>query len=202
MTALIIIGILAVLIAALLLTRVGVTAIYAEDGAEVYAHLGVFRLRLYPPKEKSPEEQAKAAARKKIKKEKKQKKEKPEESEKKGGKVKEIRELLPIIFDALGRLRRKLTINTLTLHFLAAGEDPFKTAMSFGAASAGVGMLLPLLENAFHIKDRDIRTAVSFTEPESCVYVQAKLTMAIGSILKIAWIFMFKYIQKRNQKES
>lgn len=199
MVALWIVGILALLIAALLLTRVGVTATYSEEGVELLAHFGLLHLRVYPRPEKSPEEKEKAeerrARRKKAKEEKKKKKKKTEPEEKKGGTVKEILRLLPIIFDALGRLRRKLTINVLTLHFLAAGEDPFQTAMTFGRVSAGAGVLLPLLENAFTVKQRDIRTAVSFTETENRVYIRAKLTLAIGSILKIGLIFLMRYLQ-------
>jgi hypothetical protein len=95
--------------------------------------------------------------------------------------------MLPTLEKTLGKLKRKLTINKLVIYYRAAGTDPSKTAMHFGMASAGLGMLVPLLENHFKIRDRDFRSNVSFTETESTVYLYARCSLAVWEIIYVAW---------------
>ena len=58
-------------------------------------------------------------------------------------------ELVPQALDMIGAFRRKLLIKDLRIHFVSAADSPYSAAMNFGYASAAVGMVLPLIENAF-----------------------------------------------------
>lgn len=106
----------------------------AVDARVMGINIGVIpqKERKKPKKEKKPRE-------KKPKKEKKPAAEEPAEK-KKGlpmGLTKEqIPELLKLAFSTLDRFRRKFTVNYLMVHFVAACEDPYDTAMLYGYANA------------------------------------------------------------------
>jgi hypothetical protein len=64
----------------------------------------------------------------------------------------------------LGKLKGRLIIDKLTLRYLSAAQDPAMAALAFGSASAGAGILLPIIEQNFAVRNKDIQTNVSFTE--------------------------------------
>ena len=167
---------------ALALTRVGVSAEYTSGGEiRVAAKFGLLKIKVLPAREKK---RPKKERKKKEKKPKEEKEEEPQEEKKRAINVKA---LFLAGIEALGRLRRKLTINELTIHYMAAGDDPAKAAINFGRASIGLGAIAPIFENNFKIKKRDFRTAVDFDATEMYVYIKAKLTLAIWEIIYIAW---------------
>lgn len=173
MTALVVIGCILVALVLLSLVRVGGIAEYSVDGLTAKAKIGPFRVTLYPAT---------------VKEKKKKRKKKKEAGEKKleeaparpGGSLEMLRGYLPMLTDAAGRLRRKIRVDKVYLDFIAAATDPAMAAMEYGYANTVVGMIWPLLENNFIIKDRRIRTAVSFTAVKPTVYVYAALSLTIG----------------------
>lgn len=164
----------------MLLIPVGAEAEYDLPGATVWLRIGGIRKILYPRPSKPEGE-------KKTKKE-KTKKEKPpkEEQPKKGGTLQLIMQLIPVGIEALGRFKRGLIIKKLTLWFCFGGDDPAKVAMSFGGASAGAGMIVPLLQSNFRIKEMDVRNGVDFTSSETTVYAHADIRIRIITVLAIA----------------
>ncbi len=186
MIALCIIMAVLLIIVIILLVPVGAEAEYDEAGATLWLRIGAFRKILYPrpPKPEKAEKDKKTKA-KKEKKEKKQKNE-AEGKTRKGGTLKLIRELIPVGIEALGRFKRRLIIKKLSLYFCFGGEDPAKVALSFGGASAGAGMIVPLLQQHFRIMEMDIRNSVDFTCGETKVYAHADLRIRIVTILAIA----------------
>ncbi|HPE16030.1 MAG TPA: hypothetical protein PK597_03655 [Oscillospiraceae bacterium] len=193
MTALWILGILLLLFVAFLLLRVGVSASYDEDGARADARLGPVRFRLYPPKEKKkpPEERPKP-----------KRPEAEAEEKKKGGALENLRPLLGPLFDALGKLRRRLRVDRLSIDFTAASDDPSRAAMEFGYASAGLGTLLALLENTLDIRERDIRTQVDFTRETPLIRAAAALSVRIGTLLAIALPLAVTYWKNRKKQAA
>ena len=171
-------NVFAIVIAGLLLfalLRFGVLVEYGADGANVKALVGFFAIRIYPPKaqkswfgrEKKPKKARKT----------KQRKKKPE-AEKPGG-LKEYLDLLPAIKDTLGRIRRRLLMKTLTIHLVAADEDPFKAAMAFGRANAVFSLVVPMFESTFRIRRRDIRASADFDASKPQIYVKAAISLAV-----------------------
>ncbi len=176
-------AILAALICLPLLVRLRVTGVYGEAGPSLRAALGAVPMLTVP---RAPGAK-KAKREKKPKQAKKPKKKKEETEEKdKGGSVPGFRSLLPIISKALGKLKRRLSIDELTLWYLSAGDDPASTALMFGGASASAEVLVRALESLFRVKQRDIRTSVSFTEPKPRVYVRLRLSVSLGVLIWIA----------------
>jgi len=107
--------------------------------------------------------------------------------------------MLPLISRVLGSLRRKLRVDELTLWYRSAGADPAAAAMLFGIANAAAGALIEPIEELFRIKERDIRTDISFTDIEPTVYVQVRLSVSFGILLIIA---LRGYAQYRRIRKS
>ncbi len=184
--ALIILGVTLALDLLLLLLRVGARATLDSGGFSLRIIAGPLRLKILPP----GEEKAKKPKKSKKPKAEKTGEEKPEgEKEKAKPKIKVTLELVTSVLKAvgelLGRLRRKISIDKLTIHYTAAGEDPGAAAMSFGYANAGIYALMPVIENIFKVKERDVGAAVTFDSEESELFIDAQLTLAIWEILYI-----------------
>jgi hypothetical protein len=170
--------VLAVIIAVLLLicfVRLGAVVEYGEEGITAVASVGPLRIRLLPrgvkrktEKKKKGKEQAAGAAVK-------------------AGRLESLKNQLPSLNRALARLKRRLLINELTIHYMAAVTDPAQTALYFGGASAGYGIILPLLENNFRIKKRDLRAAVNFEATEPYIFIRAKLTLAVWEAIYVGF---------------
>ena len=188
MTALIVIGIILLIFLLIALLRVGVSAKLEENVFYLRAVAGPVKIQILPKNEE------------KAKKPKKPKKKKPKKDEQKSDEEKEkpkikitldlIQTILSAVGDLLGRLRRKLTIDKLTLHYTAASNDPYSAAMTFGYASAAVNALVPVLDNSFKIRDRDIGAAVTFDSPDNIIFIDVQLTLAVWEIIYIglaAW---------------
>ena len=193
MSALFIAGGILLLLFFLALTRHGVVAEYSEDGIDVAVKIGFIKIRIIPFKKRIKQ------PKQKIEKKKKKKKEKPKpepETEKKGGTIENIKALIPAVKDALGSLRRKLSIDLLIVRFTSAGgENPYMAALAFGGAWAGFGFLIPFLENFFVIKKRDLRACANFGITEPVIYVKAQLTMALWEIVYIGARFAIAFLK-------
>ena len=130
---------------------------------------------------------------KKGKKKSKKKKSKPEKAENKnkqskkgGGNFRAVMDFLPGILSTFGKFQKKLCIDELTIHYFSADTDPYKAALTFGASSSGMGILVPLLENFFTVKKLDFQSGVDFNNVESTIYLSAKLTIAIWQVVWLA----------------
>jgi len=158
--------VLAVVLAVLILIallRIGVTAEYNADGFFLTAHAGLLSIRLFPGDQK-PKVKKRVRKAPKIK---------------MPGKLKPFLDMIAAAKISLERMRRKLLIKELTIHFTAAGDDPAMTAIMYGAANAVFSSLTPLLENSFRIRKRDLVTFADFLAPEHTVYFNAVISMAV-----------------------
>jgi len=164
----------------LAMLRFGASVEYCEDGFNVTARAGPIRYCVYPRKPKPKREK-----KPKEKKAHKVKEKKEEPVTEKPGTLETVRGVLADAVKTLGRLRRRLLISNLRIWYIAAGDDPSKTAISFGRACAAYGGLLPILENNFRIKHRDLRASVDFDLEEPGVYVYAVISLAVWEAVYI-----------------
>jgi len=186
---------LAIVVAILILIalfRFGVSVEYSSDGVTVKAQVGPLKLRVFP-REVSPKKEAKQKLKKAAKKEKAAlkkalKKQKPKDEKKPGG-LKMFFEVLPSVKTALGRIRRRLLIKRLTIHYTAGGEDPATAALTYGAANAAFNTVVPLLEKAFRIKRKDLRASFDFDAPEPLIYVNVAISLAVWEAIYIGLSF-------------
>jgi len=177
MVALCIIMAVLLVIVIILLIPVGAEAEYDEPGVTLWLRIGAVRKALYPRPPKPEGEEKKTA---------KKEKEPSQEKTKKGGTLQLIKELLPVGIEALGKFKRGLIIKKLRLYFCFGGDNPAKVALSFGGASAGAGMIVPLLQQNFRIKEMDIRNSVDFTSAENRVYAHADIRIRPITLIAIA----------------
>ena len=198
----IILAIILIVIILIALLRLGVSAEYSAGGMSVVVRAGPLALSVFPRKMKWKPEGKKKKRPKKPKK-KKEKKAKPEA--KKPGAFKTFLDILSAASKSLSRLRRRLLIKELTIHFIAAGDDPAKAAIGFGASNAVFGMVVPVLEKAFRIKRCDLRSSADFDATEAYIYLKASISLAVWEAIYIASAFLpviMANIRKQNPKEK
>ena len=152
---------------------VGAWAEYSETGLLVRLKIGILSVQVFPVKAKN---KAKAT---------KGKKPKPQEAAgpKKGGTLSLVQEFLPLAAEAAGEVKQKISIDVFYMDLLWSVSDPAACAVGFGGANAAVGMIWPLIEQNFRVKDHRIRTAVDFDLGKPTVYLQACMTMRIGQLV-------------------
>ena len=164
-----------------------VTAIYDGDGPNVTAKAGPVKILLYPRPE---------TGNKSPKKEKKKKSAEAEDTPKKkkkltGGAIDLFRELIGLVIEAQAHLRNKLHLQELTVYLTLGGlgDDPAKAAKLYGTAWAALGNLIPLLEQVFVIKNRDVQAFVDFLSEDNTVYAKATARITLGAVLKMGVYF-------------
>ena len=185
MTALwIILGVIAFIVI-LMLLRAGVRVEIDESGTTVDVKYGPFRFRIIPAK--------------KGKKKKEKKKEKEEKKPKKGASAGRVLEIVRLASDALGRLRRKLTIDRLELSVVYGSEDAAGTAVAYGAASAVMGTIVPLIENSFKLKKRDFSLTPVFDRKTLEILLRAQISAALGSLVWIGLVMLVKLMGSKSK---
>lgn len=177
-----------VLLALFLLSmvRVGGFAEYGSGGLLAKLRVGPIFFTLYPIKRKQTKAKKKKKEKKKIA---------PEEEPpaKPGGTLAQLKQYLPLIPEAVGGAKHRIRIDKLCLDFAAAAPDAAAAAMAYGGANVAIGMILPVFEHNFKVKERRIRTTVDFEASIPKVYVHAALSMTIGQgiVLSVRLLILF-----------
>lgn len=176
-----ILAVIALLIALLCWTRVGVWAAFGGGELRLDVTFGLLRVHILPARPKKP-------GAKKPKKEKKAA-EKPVKPRPKLSFTLEdgkdaLRTLLPPLKRALGRTRRGIRVKPLRLSLTLGGqEDPAASAQAYGEMQAAVWSGIPLLERLLDIRDPYIRTAVDFNAGETAAAGEIGVTLRVGTLL-------------------
>ena len=188
-TALWILLILALLLTAFNLLRVGVDAEYDGEGLYLRAKAGPVKLTSLPRKE-TP------AKPKKKKKEKPPKddggKETPKKKKRSPLTLRTLLKLVRPALEAAGSFRRKLSIDLLRLHARIGTGDPYNTAMTFAYLQSAVCGLQPLAERALNVKERDVWLTPDFTNDSIAAEGRLIGTIRIGQIVWIALVLGWK----------
>lgn len=172
MKAVLILALIAVGLVLIGLIRIGVQVTYDPSKLVLRLKIGPIWLKLLPHREK-----------KRPKKEKKPK-EKPERSTKEL--LGQIRRALPVALETAGSLKRKIRLDRIYLDVAAGAEDPASAALTFGGINAALGMIWPLVEQNFKVKDRRIRTQVDFSATKTRIWLDGAATLTIGQALALA----------------
>lgn len=184
MTALWVLLIILVILAALWLLPLRLLLQYDQSGGTVVLKIGLISVRIYPPK---PKKKAK-----KSKQEKPKESEAPEESNDAssgiGGKLPLFRQLLELGVQALQCLLRHLTVTDMTLELAVAtrDKDPALVAIKYGAGWSAVGALTPFLEQHLRIKARKINVIMDPNAAEDRILASGTLHIFLGELLHLA----------------
>ena len=175
---------------------------YSAQGLLVKVRMGAVWLQLYPRKQK-------AEKKKPLKKRKEKKPEKKTEKEmdqKAGGTLALVKRYLPLVGEAAGGMKKRITIDRLFIDFTAASQDAAGAAMAFGYANMAIGMLWPVFEQNFVVKDHSFRTDVDFTAQSPTIYLNAVFSIRIGQLVSFAIRLLWRFVQlyrqgKKDQKQ-
>lgn len=208
------------LLALLMLLRVGCRVEYSADGFFLWLKIAGIRFQLLPKKPLTPEQQekqekkeaekkakkrAEKAAKQKAKEEAKAKGEAP--PKKKPGDLLWLLEFLKPVFQALNQLRRKLRIDHMEITYAIGGaDDPSEAAVRYGQVAAGGGALFPLINTVLDIRQWDVDLGIDFTEEKTKVAIGANATYRLGSLLAIVIVLGAKalgiYLKHNKEKDS
>lgn len=167
------------------LLRVGGEAEYGETGLLVRLRAGWFRFRVFPAKKEKGETPSRP-------KKEKEKKATAEEPRKRGGPISLVRTYLPLVGEAAGELKRKICIDRLDIVFCSAAADAADAAMAFGYANMAFGMVWPILEQNFKVREHRFQTAVDFQAEEPELYLKAAFSARLGQLVSFACRFGWK----------
>ncbi len=212
------------LLALLLMLRVGVR-VKLRDDTSLWLGVGLFRIRLYPKREKKlklsdyeikkfrsrkAREEAKArkkAAKKAAKNAKKKKGtvEKESASTKTHAKEKrDVSELVDTVLEVVRvfveRFGHHLNIKLGRLCIIVASGDAATTAVLYGAVCGTVQCLLELLDNTVNLKmpkSEEIVVTTDFTTEKTRADVDITLSLRIWQILDVAIRSLWAYIKQK-----
>lgn len=172
-------------LALLLLTPIGADLGYEDGRLHVAATVWGLRLQLFPRAPREPREPGT---------EKPKKEKKPAQPKAEGTKSRRelpidrdelpelLLELVKVLLRGFGRFGRKFRIDRFRLVYLAAGQDPYNVAMSYGWLNAALSTLAPLCARRFAVRELEVRTAVDFTED------WPKLDFALGFSIRLGQV--------------
>lgn len=204
MTFLIVVGVILLVFLLIAIIPVGARVGYGEEGFSLDVVAGFIKIGILPPREKKPKKEKPAPEKpgkteepkpEEPEKEKpeKPKEEKPEEEAAKGpvqrdigGTVELAVTALRALGDTLTRLRRKLTVDFLTLRYTSACADPADAAINYGRAVAAINGLAPFVSKFLRIKKRDYQVLVSFNGGGDRILAEAQITIRIWEIIYVA----------------
>ena len=218
---------LLVLLLLILLLPARVRVVLRQEKFFLWVGLGPFRLRLLPWKEKKPKKQKKPEKPEEAKPQNREpppspppQAERPGEAAGPAPQIRKEKESTPVsggmekldipyIMDlihlglsAMGQFRRALRVDRFLLDCAIATGDAAKTAMAYGAAAAGVGMFLPLLEENLRVRKKDIQVICDFEGTESQIFLEVQVSALVFQLLIIGIKVLRGFLRLRKQHDQ
>lgn len=161
----------------------GVSADYNKDGFKLFLKVAFFNI--------SPEHS----------------KEKPQKDKKKvnlGFGLAEWLETAKLALRTLGRVGKKLYFDRFKLLLICSDHDPYATAMRYNTVSAVLHTIVPLFEQKFTVKNKDISIFTDYDSDKSTVEFGFTASVRVGWLLIIAPMaaFAFAKVYFRSQKSK
>ena len=191
MVWLIVLGIIVGIIVLIMLIPVGADVSYEDKQLSVSAKVCGVLIRLLP---KKPRDESKPKKEKKTQKEKKPKEPKEEKPKKPRKKLElNMDEKLALVKAALKGFGKfgKLTVDRFMLHYVAGGDDPYDTAMTYNYVNAALSSLAPICSRRFIVKDSDVRTDVDFTLEKPKIDIGVCVVIRIGQVFRMIFALAF-----------
>jgi len=183
----------------------GATARYNAEGFFLKVIAGPIRILILPKKKKADQKKKTPQKKKTAQAGTPAQKNAAQPKKESGGPVTDFLPIVKTLLDLLNAFRKKLRINHLQLKLIMAADDPCDLAVNYGKANAAMGNLLPLLEQCFVIKKRDIEIECDFESNQTVILARADLTITLGRLLGIlVWygvraLKQFLSIQKKRK---
>lgn len=221
-----ILGVLLLIILGIMLLRVHVI-IEADTSARVFLKILFIKIQLYPKspkalkiKDYSPDRIAKRDAKakkkadeklkKKAKKEQKKKeaeaknKQGSQDSKKKKLSLSDITELVSLVLELVktffSKFGQRLRLDLTKIHITIGAEDAAKTAIAYGAVSAGVSYLCEYLDSLFTIRpkgNKDIVVNADFLSEKTSLDITVSASLKVWHALDIALAVAIRFVKKK-----
>lgn len=192
MTALKVIGGIALVLALVSLLRVGAIVEFGE-ALRVRVRIGPLRRTIVPIKKKAapPPEQTAPAGEAAPQAAKKRRLPKPTFSE--------LRELIGTLLRTLKKTLRKtcrrVRIDPLRVQVIFGGSDPADVAQTYGCACAVLWSVMPALEELFHIPNPFIHLDTDFQSGKTSAGGTVGVSLRIGELIAIAVTLAFPLVR-------
>ena len=186
----IIIGLLLLVILVVLFLPIGADVAYVDGEFSLAARADGFTIQLLPKKPEDPNKPKKKKKEKKPKEPKEEKLQEEKPKEKKGGlklnfSLEEIFDLTQKVLRGLGKFG-KLTVRRFMLHYVAAGDDPYQTAVTFNYVNAALSTLAPVCAQKFDIRgDVDVWTDIDFAADKMKIDAALSITLRIAQFVHV-----------------
>lgn len=183
MIALWILGILALVVLLLLQLRVGARISFGE-ALHITAKVGPITIPILPrpEKEKKPAQAASSEEKKAA--------DTPAKKEKRKLTLAEIKEAVPVLFDALkkalAKTRRRMRIDPMRLCIVFGGEDPVALTQTYGWANTIMWTVMPPLEELLQMPDPHIHLEPNFESKTTHCEGELGLSFRLGDLINIA----------------
>lgn len=183
-----VLGAVVVALCLISLLRIGVWLKYSEGGLFVRAKVAGLSFQAYPLPPKKPKKAKKTTSQPATP-------TKPKPKLDKKNTVALVKELIPMVAQAAGKLKRAIQLDRFFLDLLWGLEDPAACAVGYGAANAFVGMIWPLVEQNFHVKEHRIRTAVDFDRATPALWLETQATLRLGQAVALGLWCGIQFLQ-------
>ena len=194
MVGCIILGIIVGIIVLILVVPIGADINYEGGELRVSAKLWKLLINVFPKEPADPDAPPKEKKPKRIKKKKPKEPEEGEPAPKKKLKLDftfdEIMALLKKLFKGLGTILT-IHVDRFMLHYIAAGDDPYDTAVTYNYVNAALSTLAPICAKKYRCRDTDVWTDIDFTREQMQLEVGIAVTIRLGQILHGVNIILF-----------
>lgn len=170
----------AAVILLLAIMPVGIRVLYDEAGFVASLIVGAFRIKLFPRPKKEKKDHDKKTAKKETE------KSKEKQGNPSGGSFTDFMPLVKIALDFLNAFRQKIRIDQLRLKLTMGGGDPADLAINYSRGWTALGALLPLLEQVFVIKKRNLEVQCDFIAEQTTVIAGADIKITVFRLLALA----------------
>ena len=102
-----------------------------------------------------------------------------------------------MLWHALVRLLKGVVIEDFHLRFIAASDDPYKTAMLCGSAYSIAGMLAPHIRRFMKVKKSSVEIDSDFLAEKSVISASLRAKIPFWKLLIIAGALLREYLQYR-----
>lgn len=206
----IILGVIAALILLILLIPIGVDV--GNEGGEFHlsAKVSALLIQILPkkPGEEKPKKEKKPKKKKKKKPEEETQEPKPRKKRELPFNRDEILELLRTVLKGIGKFGRAWRVDRFVLHYVAAGDDPYDTAVTYGKVNAALSSLAPLCRRRFQVKDCSVWTDVDFTADKTFLEAGLAMTITLWRLFGVVNTLLFGALKilirskRRRRKEA
>ena len=198
-----ILALVGVVLTVALLVPLGVHACYDGANFSLAAKIGFYECKILPKNNKSPDKKKKPKNQKPEKIKAVDADSRSRQKNKFKLNFKEMLELARSAIKALGKFG-KLTVHKFMLHYVAGGNDPYSTAMSFNYVNAALSSLAPLCAKNLRIKDDvDVCTNIDFTAEKTQLAAELCITLRLIQLLRVAlvvgWRTLIVFIKNKRR---